>query len=54
MSYTEDLLKMIENDPDFVDSVITDDESCCFPYNPLAQLGLVQYRCLWKNFASKN
>ncbi len=36
-SHIEDLLEMIENDPDFVDSIITGDESWCFAYNSLTK-----------------
>ncbi len=37
MSHAEDLLEMIENDPDFADSKITDDESLCFLYDYLTK-----------------
>ncbi len=33
VSHTEDLLEMIENNPDFVDSIITGNESWCFAYD---------------------
>ncbi len=32
--HAEYFLEMIENDPDFVDSIITDDESWCFANDP--------------------
>ncbi len=37
MSHAKDLLETIENDPDFVDSIITGDESWCFTYDPLTK-----------------
>ncbi len=35
--YAEDLLGMIGNNPDFIDSIITDNESWCFANNPLTK-----------------
>ncbi len=37
MSYAEDLSEMKEQNPNFVDSIITGDESCCFTYDPLTK-----------------
>ncbi len=58
MSYDKDVWEMIANDPDFVDSIITGDESRCFSYDDLikwqSMSELVQNHHVWKNFTSKN
>ncbi len=42
--YAKDLLEMIENDPELVNSVITGNESWYFAYDPLTKWqGLVQH-----------
>ncbi len=37
VSHAEDLFEVIENDLDFVDLIITGDESCNFIYDPLTK-----------------
>ncbi len=35
VSHAKDFMEMMKNDPDFVDSIITSDESRCFAFDPL-------------------
>ncbi len=34
LNHTHDIIEMTKNDPNFLDSIITGDESCCFAYGP--------------------
>ncbi len=59
--YTCDVLEMVKNDPEFLDSIITGDESWCFVYNPKtehqrtnAHLGARKILRESQNFVPKN
>ncbi len=55
MSRAEDPLETIKSDPDFVDSIITDDKSWCFAYDPLTRAAKYDLNhCVRRNFTSKN
>ncbi len=41
VSHAKDLLEMIENNPDFANSIITRDKSRCFTYDPLTKRKIV-------------
>lgn len=34
MEHCKDIIETAENDPDFIDSIITGDETWCFKYDP--------------------